>query len=101
MTNDFDCEFDLPRPTKVKFAKIAFAGAAATVAVVGVLLSFALDSFKTALANVGVSAPSFLSFPTLVGGLAVLFSFCWEAMAPSLNTPDGASSNTAPDKPST
>jgi hypothetical protein len=73
MTNDFDCEFDLPRPTKVKFAKIAFAGAAATVAVVGVLLSFALDSFKTALANVGVSAPSFLSFPTLVGGLAVLF----------------------------
>ncbi len=73
MTEDFDSDFDLPRPTKVKFAKIAFAGAAATVAVIAAFLSFALDSCKTALANIGFSAQSYLSFPTLAAGLAVLF----------------------------
>jgi hypothetical protein len=74
MTEDFDSDFDLPRPTKLILAKKAFAGSAVTVAVVGALLTIALDSFRSDLANVGLSAPSFLSFPTLGVALAVLFA---------------------------
>jgi hypothetical protein len=77
MNHDFDSDFPLPRPTKIKFAKIAFGGAALVVSLVEILLGPALDSLKAALANVGISAPEFLSFPTILLVPIVLFALCF------------------------
>jgi len=72
MSRDFDSDFDLPRPTKVKFAKFALAGAVVTVSLVGILLTMALDSFKAALANVGISASNLCSVPVILAVLLAL-----------------------------
>jgi hypothetical protein len=77
MNDDFDSDFDLPRPTKLKFAKEALVGAAATVVAIGAYFSFALDSFRAALANVGIDATNFppvvLEAAVLVGLFVVVF----------------------------
>ena len=75
MSDDFDSDFDLPWPTKVKAAKIAFAGAVATAVIIGAILSVVLDSFQTALANVGIAAPNLLPLSVQVAGVAGFFSF--------------------------
>jgi len=71
MTDDSD--FDLPWPTKVKLAKFALAGAAIVVAAVGANFSFAFDSFRSALAGVGIDATNFPPVAFEVAVLAVIF----------------------------
>ena len=72
MTRYFDSDFDLPRPTKVKLAKFALAGTVVVVSLVGILLAMALNSFKAALANRGISAPDLVSASVILAVLLAL-----------------------------